>query len=70
MIRSIYISVLLLLTGGVLAQQDSVQVLSFDRYMQLVKDHHPIARQAALQVQLGEATLLQSKGLFDLQADY
>ncbi len=68
MIRSIYIGVMLLLSGSVLAQQDSVLVLSFDRYMQLVKDHHPVARQAALQVQLGEATLLQSKGLFDLQA--
>ena len=60
----------LLLIGGMTislaqAQKDSLSVLSYDAYMNRVKAHHPLSLQAQLQVEMGEAGLRQSRGLFD-----
>ena len=46
-------------------------VLRFEEYMAYVKQHHPLVRQAELQLNEGEATLLRARGGFDpkLEAD-
>ncbi len=60
------------------AQNDTLQadtletVLNYERYMQIVKDHHPVAMQASLLTESGEANLRSSRGGFDpvLYGDY
>jgi outer membrane protein TolC len=48
------------------AQSDSSQLkMGFEEYMAIVKENHPMARQAQNQIELGEAYLLKSKGGFD-----
>ena len=47
------------------AQTDSISVLSYETFMQLVKANHPLAKQADLQVTKSNSSLLQSKGAFD-----
>jgi len=52
-------------TGRTTGNIDSTQVLTFESYMDIVRNHHPVAIQAALQVELGEANLRSSRGGFD-----
>ena len=54
------------------AQQDSVQVLNFREYLGLVKAFHPVAKQARLNLDMGQAELLRSRGAFDpkIEVDY
>lgn len=62
------IFILLLLPFFPLAQgpaPDSTQVLSYDRYMAIVMEHHPMAYQAALKLESGEAYLQKGRGGFD-----
>lgn len=47
------------------SQDQPMEILGFDDYITRVRQHHPLALQAALKRQVGEATLLQSKGGFD-----
>lgn len=58
---------LLFLTGcfSIFAQEDELQILSFKEYMSLVKQNHPIAKQAQLIGETGEAKLLKARGGFD-----
>ncbi len=49
-------------------QQDSNRLLSFEDYMLRVKTHHPLAIQANLQKQKGDASVLQARGGFDPKA--
>ncbi|MEO0581876.1 MAG: TolC family protein [Bacteroidota bacterium] len=44
---------------------DSLQVLSFDSFMERVLDHHPLSMQANIQVDKGRAELQQARGAFD-----
>lgn len=46
------------------SQADST-VLTFDAYMQIVREHHPLARQASLQTRMGEAGVQKARGSFD-----
>ncbi|MDZ4148864.1 MAG: TolC family protein [Flavobacteriaceae bacterium] len=48
------------------------EVLSFQEYLGFVKKHHPIVRQAELQLSAGEANLLKARGGFDpkIEIDY
>ncbi|WP_299158165.1 TolC family protein [uncultured Tenacibaculum sp.] len=48
------------------------QFLSFKEYLGYVKKHHPIIKQANLQLSIGEANLLKSRGGFDpkIEIDY
>jgi outer membrane protein TolC len=55
----------LLLAGHNVKAQEEVPVLTFDEYFELVKQHHPIARQAQLQNQYGEAYVAKAWGGFD-----
>ena len=53
--------------------QDSItkidSVLSFEEYLGYVKKHHPIVKQANLQLSMGEANLLKARGGFDPKID-
>lgn len=48
-----------------MSQTDSLKQLSFNDYLTIVKENHPVARQAFLQNQMGEAKILEAKGSFD-----
>jgi outer membrane protein TolC len=45
--------------------QDSAKVFDFKSYLNLVKQHHPLAKQAQLQLEKGEANVLKARGGFD-----
>ncbi len=49
-----------------------VQILTFEEYIGYVKQHHPLLKQANLQLSQGEATLLRARGGFDpkIEVDY
>jgi len=54
----------------IIAQNDSSSVLSFDKYMKIVKSYHPIAKQALLAINAADANLLKAKGGFDPKLYY
>ncbi len=45
--------------------QDSLQTLSFNSFLNIVKNYHPVAKQAAIVVQKADAALLSQRGGFD-----
>jgi outer membrane protein TolC len=46
--------------------QDSTRLtLSFDAYMSIVQQYHPIAKQADIQIEKAKAALLSARGMFD-----
>jgi outer membrane protein TolC len=47
------------------AQDSLPDYLPYDIFIDLVRTNHPVAKQAALRPQTGEANLLKSKGAFD-----
>jgi outer membrane protein TolC len=54
------------------AQAGSPRVLKFDEYLTFVKKFHPVAKQAELAVDAGQANLQKARGGFDprLEVDY
>ena len=54
------------------AQQTESAVLSFREYLGYVKKFHPIAKQAQLQIDIGQASLMKARGGFDpkIEVDY
>jgi len=66
-------TVLLLLIAfvGRAQVQDSI-VLQFNEYLGYVKKYHPIAKQAELAINMGQANLMKSRGGFDpkIEVDY
>ncbi|WP_276388692.1 TolC family protein [Eudoraea chungangensis] len=54
------------------AQVNDTLVLSFNEFLGYVKKYHPIARQAELQIGIGQANLMRSRGGFDpkIEVDY
>ncbi|MBN8701785.1 MAG: TolC family protein [Bacteroidetes bacterium] len=50
---------------SLLLQADSLSVFSLEDFLNIVKQNHPVAKQADLQKRMGEAQLLKNKGLFD-----
>lgn len=50
------------------AQTIEPKPLTFDAFMRLVKKNHPLAKQAELQLELGDAYLQKSRGMFDPKA--
>lgn len=54
------------------AQETEPLVLKFEEYLGYVKKYHPIARQAELNINIGEANLMKARGGFDpkLEVDY
>lgn len=65
-----YIFVLFVVT--VTAQEPDTLVLRFKEYLGYVKSYHPIAKQAELNIDMGQANLMRSRGGFDpnIEVDY
>lgn len=61
-----YLSILFLLISSLVTaqSQDSI-VMSFSEYLGYVKKFHPIAKQANLTIQIGQANLMKARGGFD-----
>jgi len=65
-----YIFVLFVFAAN--AQESDTLVLNFKEYLGYVKKHHPIAKQAELNINMGQANLMRSRGGFDpkIEVDY
>lgn len=63
----IYIVLLfsIILSISLSAQTDSAAVISFKDFSELVKKYHPLAAQARLMPEIGQATILSARGNFD-----
>lgn len=59
--------ILTLLTANLFSQGNGI-TLGFEEYMEIVKKHHPLAKQADIQMEKGSATVIQSRGNFDPKA--
>ncbi|WP_238857908.1 TolC family protein [Poritiphilus flavus] len=61
----------ILLSLGQLRGQDTL-VMSFKEYLGYVKKYHPVTKQAELNIEIGEANLMRSRGGFDpkIEVDY
>tara|TARA_R110001592_G_scaffold45430_5_gene145192 strand:- start:2399 stop:3775 length:1377 start_codon:yes stop_codon:yes gene_type:complete len=58
----------MLLSFNLSAQIDAVNTLTFDEFMDRVSKHHPLAMQADLKLEQGEATVQKARGDFDPKA--
>jgi outer membrane protein TolC len=56
---------LFLLLYGVLAGQDSTRTLSEMQVMEIVKQFHPVAKQADININKAKADIVSARGLFD-----
>ncbi len=61
----ILFSLILTLSYTAKAQEETLSSLSFDEYLNLVQQNHPLAKQAYLIAQTGEAKLQKARGGFD-----
>jgi len=72
--RSIFLLLILLFSGNIMAQIDNPldSIMSLDEYLGYVKTYHPIVKQANLVINESEAKLLKARGAFDpkLEVDY
>jgi outer membrane protein TolC len=64
MIRYLFISMLVLFSG-ITFSQDSTKSLSSEQVMQIVKQFHPVAKQASLLIEKAKADIIIAKGGFD-----
>jgi len=69
--KNILFAFLLVITS-LSAQELSTNILNFKEYLGYVKKYHPIARQAELNIDRGQATLMRARGGFDpkIEIDY
>ncbi|MEY8781832.1 TolC family protein [Allomuricauda sp. XS_ASV26] len=67
----LFFALLIFATCTFYAQQD-VSVLGFKEYLGYVKKYHPIAKQAQLNIAIGQANLMKARGGFDpkVEVDY
>lgn len=56
------------ITSGLFAQDSLQKVFTFDEFFSLVKENHPLAMQANLQLEVGVAAVRASRGGFDPEA--
>ena len=63
--KPLVLLILLLYGSGLFAQDQELQILSFEEYISLVKQNHPVAKQANLILETGDAKLLKARGGFD-----
>jgi len=59
------IGLLILFSFKTSAQTDSTSVFSYNDFIKIVKNHHPLVKQADIQINKGEANLLFARGAFD-----
>ncbi len=59
------------LLNGILtfSQEDSTIVLTYDEFISIVREHHPLSYQAQLQGEKGDAVVLKARGGFDPKLD-
>lgn len=69
--NKVFLLFFLMILGFQAKGQDSI-VLQFNEYLGYVKKYHPIAKQAALAIGMGQANLMKSRGGFDpkIEVDY
>ena len=67
-----WILILFFSTTLLFSQEAPEEVLNFEEYLGLVKQFHPLAKQADLTLKAGEAQLLKARGAFDprIEVDY
>jgi len=65
MLRYLIIACLVLLVASNLRAQDSIKTLSAAQVMQIVKQYHPVARQASIIIEKAKADLTIARGEFD-----
>lgn len=58
-------SIIFLFITGVLSAQDSIRTLSEQQVMEIVKQFHPVARQADITIRKAAADVVAARGLFD-----
>lgn len=63
--KTLVLLILFLYGSGLFAQDQELQILSFEEYISLVKQNHPVAKQANLILETGDAKLLKARGGFD-----
>jgi len=70
--RKYFIYIFILTVFGLHAQESDTLVLNFREYLGYVKKYHPIAKQAELNIDMGQANLMRSRGGFDpkVEVDY
>lgn len=70
--RKYLIYILILTVFIAKAQEPDTLVLNFKEYLGYVKKYHPIAKQAELNIDMGQANLMRSRGGFDpkVEVDY
>lgn len=70
--RKYFFYSIMLLVYGTQAQEADSLILNFNEYLGYVKKYHPIAKQAELQIEIGQANLMRSRGAFDpkVEVDY
>jgi len=59
------LTILLTIVCTAAFSQDSLQTLSLTNFLSIVKNYHPVAKQAAISVQMADAALLSRRGAFD-----
>ena len=66
------IYIFILTVFGVNSQDPDTVVLNFKEYLGYVKKYHPIAKQAELNIDIGQANMMRSRGGFDpkIEVDY
>lgn len=64
MTRYLFICILLLF-GGNTFSQDSIKSLSAEQVMQIVKQYHPVAKQASILIETAKADITIARGGFD-----
>lgn len=63
--KSLLLAFCMLFIAGQSFAYDSLQVLSLNSFLQIVKKYHPIAKQAKIQVSKAKAELTMARGGFD-----
>jgi outer membrane protein TolC len=65
-----FLSCLVLTTINLFSQQENLTTLTLESFLQLVKQHHPIVKQANLLIKTADANTLSAKGGFDPKVFY
>jgi outer membrane protein TolC len=65
MIKTITLFIIYLIGFSVIAQEDSIYILSYGEFIERVKTHHPKMRQAEIVAEMGRAGRQVAKGGFD-----
>ncbi len=70
--RHIFFLIVMFMTSALHGQDVDTLVLNFREYLGYVKKYHPVAKQAELNIDIGQANLMKARGGFDpkIEVDY